>query len=825
MFPDIAEEEKVINERHLACIRGLLYGNTGRQKNLFFYAYKFKIIPIELISSIYEEFYHKEAETKSKSKKKGPKANPQGAFYTPPALVEFLLSQVLTSEHLSTNPHILDPACGSGIFLVESFRRIVRYRSFKQGRRLRFDELSKILRNQLAGIDIESEAIRIAAFSLYLALLHYLDPPSIREQIKMGNRLPNIVFDEEGNNPDNYNILLVDNAFNNERMESYPILKKNFSSCCAHIVVGNPPWGSPGKKKKDEEARKQNKTAISWCEQRKLPIGDGERSQSFIWRTLDALKPNGIAGLLVSTGVFLKHHTTSNDFRKKWLDCCSIDSVYNFAHTRKVFFEKAISPFAAVVFQKSKVSSKQHPIHYWSSKRTRTIETLHSVVFTRNDLKLLRIDDDLSNYKTWKIYWWGNHQDSRLIRYLSMNDSLDHFTSLVGQGFKVANKKKDAGWLKKYKVLPDKRFKRYGKLNLDGLEQAPAKVESQGTKEIYDGTRLLVQRGIKEEGITPKGQIIARIEDKTFCFTNAIDGLRLSDPQRWRYHILLGILWSSVARYYFFLTSSNWGIWHHEIQLKDELLKLPVCFPEEKTLRNRIVKIVKRLQAYDPAVRTDNMFDTQGVPAEEIEVNRKKLETELDGEIFKLYRLSEAEIDVIRDMCETNLEYYYSPGKSSAGKPVLTKRLSKPYGTIESLPKDTVFSEYLEVFIRSWTPYLYDGTEFGWQVYHPEQTDSMIAVVFSVQNKSKNIDEHIIDDIACWNDVLVKLENDLTQPFHSSRIYIEGTAWAVTDDFIVIIKRNERRLWTKSTAREDVETTVVKAMNRKSMMGKILQKQ
>ena len=277
MFPNIKQEEKVINQPHLGIIQDLLYANTGSQKKLFFYAYQFKIIPIELISSIYEEFYHKEAA--SKSKKKNVKPNPQGAFYTPPALVEFLLSQVLTTERLSAEPppRILDPACGSGIFLVESFRRIVRYRAFKQGRRLRFKELRKILREQLAGIDIEPEAIRVAAFSLYLALLHYLDPPSIREQIKMGNRLPNLVFDEKNSNKDNYNTLLAANAFDSELIKSNSILRKRFLSSCADIVVGNPPWGTPNSK--DKKAVAANKVATDWCkkQQPELPLGDKER--------------------------------------------------------------------------------------------------------------------------------------------------------------------------------------------------------------------------------------------------------------------------------------------------------------------------------------------------------------------------------------------------------------------------------------------------------------------------------------------------------------------------------------------------------------------
>ena len=131
------------------------------------------------------------------------------------------------------------------------------------------------------------------------------------------------------------------------------------------------------------------------------------------------------------------------------------------------------------------------------------------------------------------------------------------------------------------------------------------------------------------------------------------------------------------------------------------------------------------------------------------------------------------------------------------------------------------FSDYLRVFIQSWTPYLDEGTELGWQIYQPEHTDSMIAVVFSIQDKNKKISENPTGDITCWNDVLTELENNSTQPFRSSRIYLEGMVRAVTDNFVMLIKRNEKRLWTRSMAREDAEATLVQAMNRDNIKERI----
>src|ERR1035437_5279540 len=116
-FPIEDEERKRIQQGHLDKLRGFLVGSTSPQEELFFFAYRFDVIPIELISTIYEEFYNERIG----------KARNQGSHYTPPALVEFVLAHTLTPLVLATKPRLLDPACGSGIFLVESFRRMVRY--------------------------------------------------------------------------------------------------------------------------------------------------------------------------------------------------------------------------------------------------------------------------------------------------------------------------------------------------------------------------------------------------------------------------------------------------------------------------------------------------------------------------------------------------------------------------------------------------------------------------------------------------------------------------------------------------------------------------
>ncbi len=156
MFPKDEQEEKQVTGDHLKLLHDFLLGDTDQERpHLFLWAYDFEIIPIELISSIYEEFYHKENIYRLDKNKESKKQDDIKTHYTPSVLVEYILSSILPKERLATKPKIIDPACGSGIFLVESFRRIVRYRVQQQHSiKLSPDTLRQMLREQIRGIEI-----------------------------------------------------------------------------------------------------------------------------------------------------------------------------------------------------------------------------------------------------------------------------------------------------------------------------------------------------------------------------------------------------------------------------------------------------------------------------------------------------------------------------------------------------------------------------------------------------------------------------------------------------------------------------------------------
>lgn len=782
-FADIDEEEKIIEQTHLKVIQDLLYSDVGLQKKLFFYSYRFDIIPLDLISSIYEEFYHSPlTDTDKKSK-----ARQDGAYYTPPVLAEFVLSRILNEDILEKRPRILDPACGSGIFLVEAFRRIVRHRWHKKGAALSFDELKKILKNQIAGIEVNPEAARITAFSLYFSMLHYLDPPAIDIQIKKGNRLPNIVATNSDSN-NNFHCILPENAFDAGLISANPVWCDRFGAHCADVVVGNPPWGALGTKA-DGKAKERHRIMLDWCKNNGKPVGDREPSQAFLWRTLDFLKEGGHAAMLVSTGVLFKHSTTSKKFRKQWLENVKLNDVFNFSHVRKVFFKGAVAPFISIFFSNSMQGSS--PLFYWSAKRTINIEKSQAVIFSKIDRHMI-MAADLTHDELWKCLLWGNYFDFLFIRQLKLTK--EALSSIVdrdkcGQGFKVASKTEKATLIQCFNAI--KGFSRYDLLELD---KPPTEVERDGKIDVYSGPRLLVQRGINESS-DDKGQIISRYETDPFCFTNAINGIKLVSPEEWKYKTILGILWSSLARYFFFMTSSNWGLWHDEIHLDDELLQIPIVLDASKTTTGRIIDIVDCLRDYHP--QEQDVFHSGGKTEKEIQAKRKQFEVELDEAVFELYDLTEEQKDLVRDCCEVTLPFYYQPIKSLGADPALE---TNDFTWIE---------KYVHIFCRRWNAYLGDGEEMRAEI-HIGMHKNMVAIEFYPADKGDPWNLVPVDD--SWAHVLEQIGASLPKSMGTSVIILDSIVQFISNDGITIIKRNEKRFWTRTLAREDADATILKRM-------------
>src|SRR5262249_9708374 len=185
---DSAEDVQSLRDEDVVTLRNLTTGQelgTGQQV-LPFYVYDFRVIPIETISAVYEDFIR--AEDSEAQRKKG-------AYYTPPKLVEFTIDLATEEDPDLTGKRALDPGCGSGVFLVSVFNRMAEAWVRRNGRArngTRAEALAKILREQICGVDVSLIACQATCFSLYMAMLDFLEPREIR---RLGpERLPNLLL-------------------------------------------------------------------------------------------------------------------------------------------------------------------------------------------------------------------------------------------------------------------------------------------------------------------------------------------------------------------------------------------------------------------------------------------------------------------------------------------------------------------------------------------------------------------------------------------------------------------------------------------------------
>ena len=119
LFPVEDDELKQIESLHLERLADFLEGTEVASGQMCFWAYDFKYVPIELISAIYEIFLKEVKDDDDGTDDR----DEVGVHYTSLDLVDFMLGEVLPVDGDLRDYRILDPACGSGIFLVEAFRR------------------------------------------------------------------------------------------------------------------------------------------------------------------------------------------------------------------------------------------------------------------------------------------------------------------------------------------------------------------------------------------------------------------------------------------------------------------------------------------------------------------------------------------------------------------------------------------------------------------------------------------------------------------------------------------------------------------------------
>ena len=220
--PHYCEEWKAEDKTISEIINGLYETRDG-------YRYDFSIISADVLGGMYEQYLGyvqgRKTEEKQRSKRKS-----QGIYYTPKYIVEFIIKETLGEVLKKAKPKdvskikVLDPACGSGSFLIAAYDKILENLA-KQNPQISFFTKSDILRNNVYGVDLDAQAVEIAQLNLLLKVLSQKTKlPTLQHNLRVGNSL--IEKGDESLKPFD---------FNNEFKEV--IEQGGFD-----VIIGNPPY-------------------------------------------------------------------------------------------------------------------------------------------------------------------------------------------------------------------------------------------------------------------------------------------------------------------------------------------------------------------------------------------------------------------------------------------------------------------------------------------------------------------------------------------------------------------------------------------------------
>lgn len=293
--------------------RGETYDGKYRQAALF--SIDLSAIRIETLSAVYEKFLRTESVED---------ANRDGVVYTRPFLADFILNRVADSCKLNGDTKVLDPTCGSGVFLVAAFRHIVESEladGKQRGRRyLSLRRLHELLKCCIYGVEKSPSAAQVAAFSLYLNLLDYLDPADLASHI-------NQVSAEKVFPPLLGSNILAADFFSKKRF---------FSGVSFDVTVGNPPW------KKLTDVTKHSGDV------ERYEIEYNDASQHVAWSLVKKyLKVGGRLALVLPAKSFAA--PAAGRFVTAFAREANIDLVVNMSSWRRYLFAGAEDP-AALMF-------------------------------------------------------------------------------------------------------------------------------------------------------------------------------------------------------------------------------------------------------------------------------------------------------------------------------------------------------------------------------------------------------------------------------------------------------------------------------------------
>jgi hypothetical protein len=399
----------------LRAFANLVEARTIKQQRYLWEQFSFEHIPVETVSHLYQRFV------------KGG----HGTVYTPPFMASLLLDHAMPFEKIRGDERILDPACGSGVFLVGAFRRLVSvWRNNNGWAAPDVTALKEVLHQSIFGIELDSNAIDLAGFSLALAVCDSLKPDVIWSDL---------TFDSLKNRN------LVEGDF-------FAAVKQNTSGAAGicnggfDIIIGNPPFESdlttPGHELNNELATQRG------------DLPDQQAAYLFLEQGMTLVRPGGRLCLVQPSGIL--YNRKAAQFRNRFFKNAAVNYILDFTSIRNLF--GAADPKTLAILATKQTPEATHEIFHLTFRRSFGTKQKLAFELDHYDWHTVPQSVAVTDIFTWRLNLLGGGRLralSQRIRDLSTLKSYTEAEQLdFGEGYIVGNRANEATYLTGMRYLP-----------------------------------------------------------------------------------------------------------------------------------------------------------------------------------------------------------------------------------------------------------------------------------------------------------------------------------------------------------------------------------
>lgn len=765
LFPISIKEFDAIPNEALDLVKRLLEGEEIKtnQKSLF-QLYDFSVLPIEFISNVYERFIGKENQAKT------------GAYYTPTFLVDYIISETVAKKLIengdSISCKVLDPACGSGVFLVETLRKIIEKHievyGISEDKKEFKNSIKELVQKNIFGVDKDESAVQVAIFSVYLTLLDYQKPPDI-ETFQFPELLNRNFF--------------VSDFFDTDASYNKVLEEKSFD-----FILGNPPWmRGKGEKRKPlfvQYIEKRNKKEKSIDDAPDCVIGNKEIAQAFLIRSSDFSSKDTKCALIVTSKVL--YNLRSEHFRKYLLHNYNIERVFELAPVRRQVFNKsnkpATAPACVLFFSYAQGASTELNILEHISLKPNRFFTLFKIL-TINHTDFQRVQQNkLKKYDwLWKVLVYGSYLDFNFIKRL--NKELTTVKNVVHENeilFKQGLKRKDGNKKNDVSELVGKPFLNTQKRHLKPFEIIESK-EKWKMKEVgyiykEDGIpyvdlfkpySLLIAGGILKD-LTSN----AAINKEVRVFTSSVRALKIKrEDQLDILYSINTIICSSLFSYYMLNVGASAGIEREESEDEEIENMWYISIPDA-------IEKGKEIEDHNIQKRTLQNAISENLTTKEL----------CNSIVYEILKLSKVEGELINYANDVMIP--------------ITMRHKYHELLFRSLNFENEFLEdYAQLFLNRFQSSLNnENSRFFVEIWYTEQVVGMFFRVVPISEYKKDIEWKNVHN---ENNILSFLISISSERITDS-LFVQKDIRGFDKDSFYIFKPNEKRLWHKAIGFLDV---------------------